>query len=68
MNTTTISSPRLSASHGRSQFWQRLWAALEAHGRRRAAAELTRLDAMHISADASFSQQVRTIAQRLSQE
>lgn len=43
MSTTVLHTPRIAAyAPVDTGFWQRLWHALEAHGQRRAAAELRR--------------------------
>ena len=64
MSTTVLQSPRLAASAGQPGFWQRVWDALEAHGRRRAEAELRRLATTHVSTDPELSRRLRELARR----
>ncbi len=60
--TTTALNSRIAATHGGPSFWQRVWAALEAHGQRRAAAELQRIAILHVSTDPELSRNLRAIA------
>ena len=68
MTTTSLHAPRLAKAPAQrpatAGFWQRLWAGLEAHGQRRAAAELRRLSVHHAFADPELSQRLRAIASR----
>jgi hypothetical protein len=69
MSTTILHHPNLrlaaiaqvSASSG---FWQRVWAGIERHGQRRAAAELRRVAAVHAFADPELSHQLLAAASR----
>lgn len=64
--STTLHAPRLATAPAQrpatAGFWLRLWAGLEAHGQRRAAAELRRLSVHHAFADPALSQRLRAIA------
>ena len=43
-------------------FWQRLWAAIERHGQRRAAAELRRIAAHHVFSDPEMTRHLLAAA------
>ncbi len=43
-------------------FWQRLWAAVERHGQRRAAAELRRVARLHAFTDPALTRQLLAAA------
>lgn len=64
--TTTVLNPALGNARARpeSSLLQRVWAALEAHGQRRAAAELNRIAALHVSTDPELARNLRALAQR----
>jgi hypothetical protein len=68
MTTTTLQSPRIhaastaAAARPITRFWQRLWAAVEAHGQRRAAAELRRLAVSHRFTDPTMASRLCAIA------
>jgi hypothetical protein len=65
MTTTSLQAPRLaatSAARPAASVWQRLWAALEAHCQRRAAAELRRLAIHHRFSDPALAQRLHRIA------
>jgi hypothetical protein len=66
MTTTSLHAPRLAKATAQrpamAGFWQRLWAGLEAHGHRRAAAELRRLSIHHAFTDPELSKRLRAIA------
>jgi len=66
MSTTALHPTRIAPRAGTATpaFWQRLWAALEAHGQRRAAAELRRLAATHVSTSPEVQRALKEAAQR----
>jgi len=68
MSTTVLHPARLApaakAPAAPTGFWLRVWAALEAYGQRRAAAELRRLAATHVSTDPELSRHLRAIVDR----
>jgi hypothetical protein len=68
MSTTVLHPARLApaakASAASTGFWRRLWASLEAHGQRRAEAELRRLAATHVSTDPELSRHLRALIGR----
>lgn len=64
MTTTTLQSPRLARKADQPSFWQRVWDALEAHGRRRAEAELHRIALLHVSTDPRLSRELHALARR----
>ena len=45
-----------------TRFWQRLWAAIERHGHRRAAAELRRIATQHVGSDPEMARQLLSAA------
>ena len=63
MSTIVLHAPGATrASSPTSTFVQRLWAALEAHGQRRAAVELRRVAARHAHGDPALSRQLMAAA------
>lgn len=61
MTTTTLNA-RFADTRRGPGLWQRVWAALEAHGQRRAAAELNRIAILHVSTDPELSRNLRALA------
>lgn len=57
-STRGLNSPALPT------FWQRLWAALEAHGQRRAAAHLRRMAAIHADIDPVLARRLYDAAEQ----
>ncbi|GAB4117699.1 MAG: hypothetical protein Fur0014_19160 [Rubrivivax sp.] len=56
MSTTVLHAPRIAAAAPvGAGFWPRLWKALEAHGQRRAAAELRRTAWRYQSSDPALA-------------
>lgn len=56
MSTTVLHAPRIAAfAPVHTAFWSRLWNALEAHGQRRAAAELRRTAWRYQSSDPALA-------------
>ncbi len=47
-----------------TRFWQRLWAAIERHGQRRAAAEMRRVASTHVFSDPEVARQLRVAARQ----
>lgn len=60
-NLRQASIAQVSATTG---FWQRVWAGIERHGQRRAAAELRRMAAVHAFADPELNRQLLAAAAR----
>jgi hypothetical protein len=60
MSTTALNIPLPGARTKAATpgLWLRLWAALERHGRRRAATELRRIAAMHDFSDPALTRQL----------
>ena len=61
MTTTTLHAPLATAARGPG-FWQRVWSALEAHGQRRAAAELRRLAILNDATNPEFARRLNDVA------
>lgn len=57
-------APTAPAATAFGAFWQRLWAALERHGQRRAAAELRRIAILHAFSDPALNRQLLDAADR----
>lgn len=51
-------APTAPAAAPFGPFWQRLWAAIERHGQRRAAAELRRIATLHAFSDPALNRQL----------
>jgi hypothetical protein len=65
MSTTVLHAPRVAAAGAVTntpRLWSRLWAALEANGQRRAAAELRRVASLRESHDPELARQLRAAA------
>jgi hypothetical protein len=65
MHATTLNPSSAAFARRTPGFWRRVWTALEAHGQRRAEAELRRIAMLHVSTDPVLSQQLREIAVRM---
>lgn len=68
MSTTFIHPTRRPLAHPAApvagSFWQRLWAALEAHGQRRAAAHLRRMAAIHADHNPDLARRLNEAAEQ----
>lgn len=65
MSTTVLHVPRVAAAGAVTntpRLWARLWAALEANGQRRAAAELRRVASMREHHDPELARRLREAA------
>jgi hypothetical protein len=65
MSTTVLHAPRAAtagATPNTPSIWLRLWAALEANGQRRAAAELRRVASMREGQDPDLARRLREAA------
>lgn len=65
MHATTLNPSSAAFARRTPGIWRRVWAALEAHGQRRAEAELRRIAILHVSSDPALSSELRAIAGRL---
>jgi hypothetical protein len=69
MSTSILRHPNLRQASiaqvaATSGIWQRVWAGIERHGQRRAAAELRRMAAVHAFADPELNRELLAAAAR----